>query len=227
MNSLIKQCPVCGSNKIKEIIQNNNVQCQCLSCGSMIIDSEHNNKKSPTEIFNNSLKSVVEIVADFKNESCAGTGFFIKKDLVVTCAHILINKEEISDNIYGNFYHNDKTFILELVSIDDELDTALLKTKNIDSTPVKLEEKEVETGETVYSIGNAIGQGLTIVSGNISDAQRVINGIPYILHTAPVNHGNSGGPLFNEKGNVIGMISSSRKDAKSMNYALPMFVIIK
>ncbi len=74
---------------------------------------------------------------------------------------------------------------------------------------------------------NAICQGLSIVEGIVSDASRDVNGVEYIMHSAPVNHGNSGGPLYNSKGQVIGMIASSRKDAKNMSYAIPNSILIE
>ena len=231
----LNKCPICGSTKLnqKSIINNGKdviIKYQCLSCDSIVsndsfLDQEKENNNA-SSIYNNSLKSVVEITADFSAVSTSGTGILLKDNYVLTNAHILSIDDEIAENIYANFNNDVNSYNLEIISIDEDLDIALLKIDNIKYIPIVLENIKVQTGEKVFAIGNAIGQGISIVEGIVSDNSREVNGKTFIMHSCSVNHGNSGGPLYNSKGQVIGMISSSRKDAKNMSYAIQNKVLI-
>ena len=231
----LNKCPICGSTKLNQKSKINNgediiIKYQCLSCDSIVSNDSYLVKEkeanSATTIYKNALKSIVEITADFNDISTSGTGILLKDNYVLTNAHILSVNDEIADNIYASFNGDLSDYNMDIISIDDDLDIALLKIENLKYNPILLENVKVQTGEKIYAVGNAIGQGLSIVEGIVSDACREVNGNNYIMHTAPVNHGNSGGPLYNNKGQVIGMIVSSRKDAKSMSYAISNKVII-
>ena len=82
-------------------------------------------------------------------------------------------------------------------------------------------------GQKVYLIGNSLGCGTCITSGIISDAERKIPGLsyPYIMTDAAANHGNSGGPLLNESGEVIGVLVSGIDKVEGMNYAIPIDIV--
>lgn len=85
--------------------------------------------------------------------------------------------------------------------------------------------KEVETGEKVYVIGNSRGQGICILDGIVSDSERIIGRDKFIMFSAPIVHGNSGGPVFNGDGEVIGIATLGREDALAMNYAIPVSAV--
>lgn len=230
----LEKCPVCGSIKLKQksILNNGDdtiIKYQCLSCDSIVSNNSYlnTNKTDGTKIFNDAMHSVIELTADFGNLSTSGTGMLLEDNYVLTNAHIVSIDSEFADTISGNYCNGLNNYNLEIISIDEDLDIALLRIESLNYKPIKLEDVCVHTGEKVYAIGNAIGQGLSIVEGIISDANREVNGMTYIMHSAPVNHGNSGGPLYNSKGQVIGMISSSRKDAKNMSYAVTNSILIE
>ena len=226
------KCPVCGATKLKEKSRNVNNQntyvvYKCLACSS-IVSHEFEEKKqmSVNDIFKNNLKSIVEITSDFNDVSLSGTAILLKNNYAITNSHVVFRNGKIANCIYGNFFGDTKTFSFELISNDDELDLALLSFKNVEYAALQLDNITSQTGERVFAIGNAIGQGLSVVDGIVSDSCRNVNGNNYIMHSAPVNHGNSGGPLFNSKGQLIGIISSSRKDANNMSYAIPITTLI-
>ena len=88
--------------------------------------------------------------------------------------------------------------------------------------------KNVKTGEEVFVIGNSLDDGSCITRGIVSDRLRGIardESKKYLMTDCAINPGNSGGPIFNRKGNVIGVMVASRlkdgADAKGMNYAIP------
>lgn len=231
----LNRCPICGSQKLnqKSIINVGDdkvIKYLCQSCDSIVsndaVSKNKNDDNAPT-IFSNALKSIIEITADFNDVSTSGTGILLKDNYVLTNGHIVSIDSNFANNICGNFNNNLKNYNLEIVSVDEDLDIALLSIETLKYEPISLKNIAVKTGEKVYAIGNAIGQGISIVEGIVSDSSREVNGNTFIMHSAPVNHGNSGGPLYNSNGQVIGMISSSRKDAKNMSYAIPNSVLLE
>ena len=127
----LNKCPICGSTKLnqKSIINNGKdviIKYQCLSCDSIVsndsfLDQEKENNNA-SSIYNNSLKSVVEITADFSAVSTSGTGILLKDNYVLTNAHILSIDDEIAENIYANFNNDVNSYNLEIISIDEDLD---------------------------------------------------------------------------------------------------------
>ena len=231
----LNKCPICGSSKLtpKSRATSGNdiiVKYLCQSCDSVVSYEPANNnlkEKTAREIYNNALKSVIEITSNFNDESSAGTGILLKDNYVLTNAHVISCDGDIAEEIYGNFANDSTEYNLDVISLDEELDIALLKIEDCNYTPCNISDISVNTGDKIYAIGNAIGQGLTIVEGIVSDSSRLVNGNTLILHSAAVNHGNSGGPLYNTNGEIVGMVSSARKDAKSMSYAIPNKVLIE
>lgn len=229
----LDKCPICGSLKLKQKSfisagEDKIIKYQCLSCDSIVSNNvlEKKNEYDVPSIYNKALKSIVEITAEFNDMSTSGTGILLKDNYVLTNAHIVSIDSDFANSICANFNNDLKNYNMEIISVDEDLDIALLSIEPLKYEPITLINLSVKTGENVYAIGNAIGQGLSIVEGIISDASRNVNGKTFIMHTAPVNHGNSGGPLYNNQGQVIGMISSSRKDAKNMSYAIPNSVLL-
>lgn len=90
---------------------------------------------------------------------------------------------------------------------------------------VTFSEEPVRNGQKLYVIGNALGMGTCITSGIISDKRRMVNGKPRLMTDCAANHGNSGGPVFDEDGRVIGAIVAGIDSAKGMNFAIPADVI--
>lgn len=87
--------------------------------------------------------------------------------------------------------------------------------------------ESVRIGEQVFVIGNSLGDGTCITAGIVSDKQRQIAGHTVLMTDCAINNGNSGGPIFNSTGEVIGVICSSRVKAdgeatEGMNYAVPV-----
>ena len=79
----------------------------------------------------------------------------------------------------------------------------------------------VRIGESIYVVGNSLGHGTCITSGIVSDRKRMVDGQMLMMTDSAVNGGNSGGPVFNTAGNVIGLIVSGIDNAEGMNFAIP------
>ena len=114
---------------------------------------------------------------------------------------------------------------VEIIAINNHLDLALLKIIHPDDMPFDfsfLEKTEsIVVGQPVFAIGNPLGLERSMSQGVISTKQRSFDGLTYIQTDAAVNPGNSGGPLFNTKGEVVGITNMGITAAESLNFAIP------
>ncbi len=164
-----------------------------------------------------SIKEVIEIgmpstVAIFANNGDgtggSGSGFFLTASgYVITNYHVVENS--VSIVVVDT---NDRDYSATLVNYDEELDVALLYVEGGYFTPVTIGNSDtVELGEEVVAIGCPYGEGFMFSPSNgiISGVDRMLSGSSGMLQTnAPLNPGNSGGPLFDSMGRVIGIVTS-------------------
>lgn len=154
-----------------------------------------------------------------------GSGFIIdKKGYIVTNLHVIQDAEEISVIL-----QDDTNLIAKVVGRDKKTDIAVLKidTKK-ELHPLKFGDSDAaRVGDWILAIGNPFGLGGTVTTGIISARARDINSGPYddYLQTdAPINRGNSGGPMFNMAGDVIGVntaIFSPTGGSVGIGFAIP------
>lgn len=159
--------------------------------------------------------------------SSLGSGFVIDgvQGLVVTNNHVIAD----ADEIYVNFADGSKLKVEKIVGRDTQTDLALLKVSpKSPLTDVKFGSSEkLKVGDWVMAIGNPFGLGGSVTVGIISAKERDINSGPYddYLQTdAAINKGNSGGPLFNMAGEVIGIntaIISPTGGSIGIGFAVP------
>jgi serine protease Do len=135
-----------------------------------------------------------------------GSGFIISEDgYVVTNDHVVDKGETVTVVL------DDSTeYVAKVIGVDEKTDLALLKIQSPDRkfTYVKFSEDPVRVGDWVVAVGNPFGLGGTVTAGIVSASDRSIGAGPYddfIQIDAAVNRGNSGGPAFNLKGEVIGV----------------------
>jgi len=154
-----------------------------------------------------------------------GSGFVIDPSgLIVTNNHVIADADEIAANF------NDGTkLIAEVVGRDEKTDLAVLKVEpEKPLTALKFGNAEIlRVGDWVMAIGNPFGLGGTVTVGIVSARNRDINSGPYdnfIQTDAAINRGNSGGPLFNMEGEVIGIntaIISPTGGSIGIGFAVP------
>jgi len=154
-----------------------------------------------------------------------GSGFIIDSSgLVVTNNHVIADADEITVIL-----HDDTNLKAEVVGKDTKTDLALLRVKSDKPLPaVKFGDSDgSKVGDWVLAIGNPFGLGGTVTAGIVSARQRDINAGPYddFLQTdASINRGNSGGPMFNMDGEVIGIntaIYSPSGGSIGIGFAIP------
>jgi serine protease Do len=135
-----------------------------------------------------------------------GSGFVIDKEgYIVTNSHVIADAEEVT----VTFADNTK-LPAKIIGRDSKTDLALLKVKS--KTPLKFvnfgDSDALKVGDWVVAVGNPFGLGGTVTAGIVSARGRNINIGPFddfIQTDAAINRGNSGGPLFNTKGEVVGI----------------------
>lgn len=139
-----------------------------------------------------------------------GSGFIIAADgFVVTNNHVIENSDEITVIL-----EDGTEYIATLVGGDKRSDLALLKIEADEPLPFVAwgDSEKDRIGDWVMAVGNPYGLGNTVTAGIISGRNRAVGGtgpdVDYIQTDAPINRGNSGGPLFNMAGNVIGVNSA-------------------
>ncbi|MGQ0527180.1 MAG: DegQ family serine endoprotease [Alphaproteobacteria bacterium] len=159
-------------------------------------------------------------------QASLGSGFVIdaEKGYIVTNNHVVKDADEVRVT-----FHDDQTLPAEVVGRDEKIDLALIKVtgkKNL--TAVKFGNSDVlRVGDWVVAIGNPFGLGGTVTAGIVSARQRDINSGPYddfIQTDASINRGNSGGPMFNTQGEVIGIntaIFSPSGGSVGIGFAIP------
>ena len=160
-----------------------------------------------------------------RKASSLGSGFIIKEDgIVITNNHVISNAEDILIRV------GDKEYDAEVIGADPYMDLAVLKIKTKDKfKPVSFgDSSKARVGDWVVAIGNPFGLGGTVTSGIISARNRQIGLTRYedfIQTDASINQGNSGGPLFNIKGEVIGVntaiIAPGQSGSIGIGFAIP------
>lgn len=156
----------------------------------------------------------------------AGSGVIILQDgYIVTNNHVINDANRITVRL-----KNGKEYTASLVGTDSKTDVALLKIKADGLTPAVLGDSDsLKVGDAAIAIGNPLGQlGGTVTQGIISalDRELVIDGktMSLLQTDAAINPGNSGGGLFNDKGELIGVVvaKSSGSDVEGLGFAIPV-----
>ncbi|GAI20499.1 unnamed protein product [marine sediment metagenome] len=175
-------------------------------------------KASAGEDFSGIIDDVINSVVIIVTDSGQGTGFIISNDgYVVTNYHVMENVESAGIYTYDGEMHQ-----VSLIGYDQTFDIALLK---IEGSYDKLrfgDSDDIQITESVIAIGNPLGLRFSATKGIISAVHRKgINNLPaYIQTDAALNEGNSGGPLINKKGKVIGINNFKVSGGESLGFAL-------
>jgi len=160
-----------------------------------------------------------------RKASSLGSGFIVNKNgTIITNNHVINNAEDIVVKV------GDKEYEAKVLGADPYSDLAVLKIDSKDKfTPVKFGDSDkARVGDWVVAIGNPFGLGGTVTSGIISARNRDINLTRYddfIQTDASINQGNSGGPLFNLEGDVVGIntaiIAPGQAGSVGIGFAIP------
>ncbi len=155
-----------------------------------------------------------------------GSGFVIDSDgYVVTNNHVIARADEVTVR-----FADDRSYEATVVGRDERLDIALLQlegAKNLHAA-VLGDSDALRVGEYVVSMGNPFGLGHTVTMGIVSAKDRTIGAGPYddfIQTDASINPGNSGGPLFNLRGELVGINTAIHRQGQGIGFAIPINLV--
>lgn len=140
-----------------------------------------------------------------RRSSALGSGFVISEDgYVVTNNHVIESADEITIEFFSG-----EELVAKVIGTDPKTDIALLKVEASQPLPFVSfgDSNAARVGDWVIAMGNPLGQGFSVSAGIVSARNRALSGTydDYIQTDAAINRGNSGGPLFNMDGEVIGV----------------------
>ena len=198
---------------------------------------------SDAEIYASNVNSVVSINVtgtsgtNFFGQpvqtASAGSGFVLTKDgYIVTNYHVVKDADTVKVTMY-----NGDEYDAKYVGGDEDYDIAVIKVEAADLQPVTLGNSDnLNVGDHVLAVGNPLGELTFSMSGGmVSCVNRAINvdGTPFnmIQTDASINPGNSGGPLFNQYGEVVGIVSAkyssySSESVEGLGFAIPINDVI-
>ncbi|MEZ6035980.1 MAG: trypsin-like peptidase domain-containing protein [Planctomycetota bacterium] len=179
-------------------------------------------------------KLMGEAVVKVEASGGLGSGFLTHEDgWLVTNFHVVDGEVEVDVVVYpvtaGGF--EPRTIRkCKVMAISPVLDLALVKMeppKDLQLKTVYLGDSDgMRVGDAVYAIGAPIGLDRTVSSGIISVTNRTFAGRCHFQITTPINPGNSGGPLFNLRGEVVGVNSAGYTGMQGLNFAIPSKYVI-
>lgn len=161
---------------------------------------------TPEETYN----SVVVVYTD----TGVGSGFSIKENIIITNAHVVGYNKKVAVNLYDG-----TTIKGSVIKTDIEKDLALIEIDKTITT-LSINSDNLSIGQEVYAIGAPKDMPYTMTKGIISALDRKLGQNTYIQIDASVNSGNSGGPLVDDNGNVIGIITLKASDAEGIGFAI-------
>ena len=159
-----------------------------------------------------------------------GSGFIVNENgFCVTNYHVVEKETRIATTIFHRLddgsFNRRRIDDVRIVALNPFFDLALLQIpvqKDLAFKPVFLAaEEDLQEGEEVFAIGNPLGLERSVSQGIIGTKNRNFRGQVYIQTTAEINPGNSGGPLFNARGEVIGVTNMKLLFAEGLGFAIP------
>ena len=179
---------------------------------------------SAEEIYQLASPATVEIRVETEYGTATGTGFFYNSDgAIITNFHVI--EDAISGDVFLN--NGEKYTINRLIGYDRYWDIAIIQINYQSESVLSFRTEPIRTGETVYALGSSLGLADSFSEGIISANSREIGGQIFIQTTAPISHGNSGGPLIDTKGNVVGITTAGIEAGQNLNLAVPIANIHK
>jgi serine protease Do len=176
------------------------------------------------------VTEVGEAVIQVRTPSGIGSGFFVNADgYLITNFHVIEGETQISVEVY-----HQKSGQLErrsykqvrIVAMNKFRDLALLRVEEAGEgrfAAVPLGQTDsLAVGERVFAVGSPLGLERTVTEGIISTKTREMQGDLYLQTTAQINPGNSGGPLFNLRGEVIGVTNMKINSGEGLGFAIPV-----
>lgn len=171
---------------------------------------------SPAQIAERATNSIALIRVD----GGVGSGFVVGADgRIATNIHVIRGATEATV-VLGNGKEYEA---VEVLAIDEEHDLAILRIEARKLKPLPLgDSSKVKPGEHVVAIGHPLGLGTTVSDGLVSGVREVAPKQTLVQISAPISPGSSGGPVFNDRGEVIGVSTLMAASGQNLNFAMPI-----
>ena len=172
------------------------------------------------------IEQYKNIIIQIATPYSTGTGFYLKdQNLIITNEHVVRDNREVV--IYGNRIEKQMAKVL---FTDPKHDLAFLQAPDsiIDAPLVELGVgKVMSQGDKIIAIGHPFGMKYSTTQGIVSNTTQEKNGLKYIHHDAALNPGNSGGPLIDEEGAIVGVNTFIIRSGNSVGFSLPVEYLAK
>ena len=171
-----------------------------------------------------------EGVVQVRTPGGLGSGFILNDEgYLITNFHVIEGETQISVEVYhqkGSLLERTSFKQIRIVAMNKFADLALLQITDKDAPKfknVRLGDADVlAVGERVFAIGSPLGLERTVTEGIVSTKTRQMQGSLYLQTTAQINPGNSGGPLFNMRGEVVGVTNMKITFGEGLGFAIPV-----
>lgn len=172
----------------------------------------------PEQLYKKVLPSVMTLTVQKGDGTAAtGTGFLaVKEGLAVTAWHVVRDAKTAT----AKFSDGEEFEVSGLVDKDEKRDVALVRVKEFGRPLLPLVAAAPEVGAKAYAVGTPEGLDFSLSDGLVSQIQRS-DGVTLYQFSCPASPGNSGGPLVNAGGEVIGVVSRQFRDGQNLNFAMP------
>ncbi len=165
--------------------------------------------------------SVVKVLQDGREGlDGLGTGFIVSADgLIATNLHVIGEARRLEVETSDGTKHE----VVEVTATDTHWDLALLRVKAGGLKPLPLADSDaIQQGQPVVAMGNPEGLAFSIVDGVVSAYPDMVNEIPMIRLAMPIERGNSGGPLMDRQGRVLGLLTMKSAVTANLGFAMPV-----
>jgi serine protease Do len=159
-----------------------------------------------------------------------GSGFFVSKTYVVTNYHVVEQETEIKVTVYARSqegFERKELKKVRIIALHPLRDLALLQIDSEElgtmaSTPLVISAaRGVDVGDTVFTIGSPLGLERSVTQGIVSSITRTLGHQRFVQTDAAVNPGNSGGPLFNARGEIVGVVCAGASYFQGLGFGIP------
>ncbi|MBQ9781864.1 MAG: serine protease [Clostridia bacterium] len=181
-------------------------------------DNNPSSKLTAEQVYSIGENCVGEVITYTKSGIALslGTAFVIDKH-----GKLVTNYHVIEDGYSAKITLGTTTYeVTKVLAHDVDIDLAVLQVNALNLTPAIIQTENVTGGMQVYAMGSSEGYTLSFSSGVVASPERVFDGVKYIQHNAAISHGNSGGPLFNEYGEVVGINTATDVSGQNLNFAI-------
>lgn len=174
----------------------------------------------PAQAIDFAAEKAYESVVVIYSGEVLGSGFAIGTNCIVTNAHVIDNVSQIRIATYDGDEHP-----ATVVDMEEDLDIAVLRVDVSLPYLVIGSDRDARIGDDIYAIGAPRSLAYTLTKGILSAKDRRVGNHSYLQIDAAINSGNSGGPLLNARGEVIGMNTIKMMDSEGIGLSIPMTVI--